>query len=144
MATKLIIKKLGLLLTTIGLVANLQAAGSSETLSANIRSDNKISLQAGAKTYMNYCLACHSMKYMRYEVLVDGLDIPAEIVEKNLMFTGGKISDHITNNVSENDAQDWFGKAPPVGAHCFRLIFGCPRRRRLSRRGRATPALAFG
>ncbi|PCJ47848.1 MAG: cytochrome c1 [Gammaproteobacteria bacterium] len=114
MATKIIIKNIGLLLAIIGMTANLQAAGSSsETLSANIRSDNKVSLQAGAKTYMNYCLACHSMKYMRYEVLVEGLGIPAEIVEKNLMFTGDRISDHITNNVSEDDAQVWFGKAPP-------------------------------
>jgi ubiquinol-cytochrome c reductase cytochrome c1 subunit len=113
MATKLIMKKIGLLLAIMGLMTNLHAAGSAETLSANIRSDNQISLQSGAKTYMNYCLACHSLKYMRYETLVDGLGIPAEIVEKNLMFTGNKITDHITNNLPENDSKEWFGKAPP-------------------------------
>ena len=28
--------------------------------------DDKASLQRGAKTYMNYCLGCHSMQYQRY------------------------------------------------------------------------------
>jgi ubiquinol-cytochrome c reductase cytochrome c1 subunit len=113
MATKLIMKKIGLLLAIMGLMTNLQAAGGGETQSANIRSDNQISLQSGAQTYMNYCLACHSLKYMRYETLVEGLGVPAEIVEKNLMFTGDRITDHITNNLPEDDSQAWFGKAPP-------------------------------
>lgn len=113
MATKLTMKKIGLLLAMMGLMTNLQASGGDETQSANIRSDNQLSLQSGARTYMNYCLACHSLKYMRYETLVDGLGVPADIVEKNLMFTGKRITDHITNNLPENDAQGWFGKAPP-------------------------------
>ena len=113
MATKLLTKKLGLLLTLVGLSTNLYASGSEETLSANIVPKDQISLQKGAATYMNYCLACHSLKHMRYEKLVDGLAIPAEIVEKNLMFTGDKITDHITNNLPQNDAKAWFGIAPP-------------------------------
>ncbi|MFT5519935.1 MAG: ubiquinol-cytochrome c reductase cytochrome c1 subunit [Enterobacterales bacterium] len=113
MATKLIMKKIGLLLAIVGLMNNLQAAGGGETQSANIRSDNKISLQSGARTYMNYCLACHSLKYMRYETLVEGLGVSPDIIEKNLMFTGERITDHITNNLPENDSKAWFGKAPP-------------------------------
>ncbi len=113
MANKRLTSKLALLLTIIGLTANLLASGGNELLSANIRSDNKISLQAGARTYMNYCLACHTMKHMRYETLVDGLGVSAEIVEKNLMFTGERITDHITNNLPVNDAKQWFGIAPP-------------------------------
>lgn len=114
MATKLLITKLGILLTIVGLSGNLQAAGGGEDLlSANIRPDDKESLQSGARTYMNYCLACHSMKYMRYEKLVDGPGIPADIVKKNLMFTGTKISDHITNNMPAADAKEWFGIVPP-------------------------------
>ena len=113
MAIKLLTKKLGILLTIISVSAGIQAAGGGETLSANINPEDQISLQRGAKTYMNYCLACHSMQYMRYEKLVDGVGIPPEIVESNLMFTGEKISDHITNNLPEADAQSWFGKVPP-------------------------------
>jgi len=113
MATKNLTIKLGLLLTIIGLSVNILASGGEETLSANIQSDDKISLQKGATTYMNYCLACHSMKYMRYEQLVEGAGIPADIVQKNLMFTGEKITDHITNNMPEQDAKEWFGIVPP-------------------------------
>lgn len=112
MANKLL-TKLGILLTIIGLSISLQASGASETLSANIRSDDQISLQSGAKTYMNYCVACHSMKYMRYEQMVEGLGLPPEIVESNLMFTGERITDHITNNLPADDAKSWFGKIPP-------------------------------
>ena len=114
MAKKLLNSKLGIILAIVGLSVNLQASGGDEILySANVRSDNQVSLQSGARTYMNYCLACHSMKHMRYEQLVEGLGIPAEIVQKNLMFTGEKITDHITNNMPIDAAKEWFGIAPP-------------------------------
>jgi len=105
--------KLGMLLTIIGSSFNLLASGGEETLSANIKPEDKISLQNGATTYMNYCVACHSLKHMRYEKLVDGPGIPADIVEKNLMFTGDKITDHITNNMPTAEAKEWFGIVPP-------------------------------
>ena len=59
MAIKLLTKKFAILLTITGLMVNLQASGGGELLSAEIRSDNQSSLQSGARTYMNYCLACH-------------------------------------------------------------------------------------
>lgn len=113
MSTKKLTLKLGLLLTIFGLTFNLLASGGEETLSANIRSGDKIAIQKGARTYMNYCVACHSMKYMRYETLVEGAGIPADILQKNLMFTGDRVTDHITNNLPEQDAKEWFGIVPP-------------------------------
>ncbi|MCP3674379.1 MAG: cytochrome c1 [Gammaproteobacteria bacterium] len=113
MAIKRLTTKLGILLTIIGLSVNVLAAGGEETLSANIKSEDKISLQNGATTYMNYCLACHSLKHMRYDKLVDGPGIPADIVENNLMFTGKRITDHITNNLPADAAKEWFGIVPP-------------------------------
>ena len=104
MANTTLKTKLGIFLTAIsfsmiGYSSTLLASGAEETYPANIDPSDKISLQSGAKTYMNYCLACHSLKHMRYDKLVDGPGIPADIVEKNLMFTGDKITDHITNNI---------------------------------------------
>ncbi len=113
MAIKRLTTKLGILLTIIGLSVNVLASGGEATLSANIKSEDKTSLQNGATTYMNYCLACHSLKHMRYDKLVDGPGIPAEIVEENLMFTGDRITDHITNNLSADAAKEWFGTVPP-------------------------------
>jgi len=113
MAIKLMKTKIGVVITIIGLTTSLLANTGGEVDSANIRSDNKMSLQSGARTYMNYCLACHTLKHMRYEVLVEGLGIPEDLVTTNLMFTGDKISDHITNNIPADDSKAWFGKTPP-------------------------------
>lgn len=93
---------------------NVYAAGAKvTTLPAKINPKDTISLQRGAQTYMNYCLACHSMQYMRYDALVEYLHIPQEIVEQNLMFSGDKVTDHITNTVPNAQSQGWFGKVPP-------------------------------
>ena len=36
---------------------------------------NQASLQRGAKAYMNYCSGCHSLQYMRYNQMAEGLGI---------------------------------------------------------------------
>ena len=45
------------------------------------------SLQRGARTFINYCLNCHSAKYLRYNRLTD-LGIDLAMVQDNLVFTG--------------------------------------------------------
>ena len=45
-----------------------------------------ISLQNGAKLYVNYCLGCHSMQYMRYNRLTE-LGLTDDQIEDNLLFT---------------------------------------------------------
>ena len=50
------------------------------------------SLQAGARTYVNYCLGCHGLQYMRYNRLTD-LAITEAQVRDNLMFSSEKVGD---------------------------------------------------
>jgi len=69
--------------------------------------------QNGAKLYINYCLACHSLKYQRYGRMSVDLEIPEEIVMQNMLFTGTKIGDLMTNNMPPEDAAVWFGTMPP-------------------------------
>ena len=38
---------------------------------AEIQTNDKLSLQRGAQTFVNYCLTCHSADYMRYNRLRD-------------------------------------------------------------------------
>ena len=45
------------------------------------------SLQRGARLFVNYCLNCHSAKYMRYNRLVD-LGLTEEQIAENLILTG--------------------------------------------------------
>jgi len=53
------------------------------------------SLQRGAKTFVNYCLNCHSANYMRYNRLQD-IGLTEKQIKDNLLFAG-----------------EWFGSAPP-------------------------------
>lgn len=74
---------------------------------------NKASLQRGAAMFMNYCLGCHSLEYARYQRVADDLEIPAELFEENLIFTGAKIGELIEIGMDKDMAANWFGNAPP-------------------------------
>lgn len=93
----------------------LAAGGSGAPLEhMEVRLSDQNSLQNGAKLFVNYCLSCHSAEYMRYGRLVDDLGIPAELVEKNMIFSSDKkIGDTMTTTMPEKKAAEWFGVAPP-------------------------------
>ncbi len=74
---------------------------------------NTASLQRGASAFMNYCVACHSLKYKRYSRLGEDLDIPLEQLEANIVLPGDKRSDYIKTSLAAEDGEAWFGKAPP-------------------------------
>ncbi|NGY05249.1 cytochrome c1 [Solimonas terrae] len=75
--------------------------------------DNQASVQRGARNFMNYCSACHSMRNLRYNRLGQDLGIPDDMLKADLMFTSDKISDHIISAMPGDEADAWFGKAPP-------------------------------
>lgn len=75
---------------------------------------DRASLQRGAKTFMNYCMGCHSLQYARYERTADDLGIPHELMLEHLAFDPStRIGDLMKNNLSKEDAKQWFGAAPP-------------------------------
>jgi ubiquinol-cytochrome c reductase cytochrome c1 subunit len=72
-----------------------------------------VSLQAGARIYVNYCLGCHSLQYMRYQGLTE-LGISEAQVKEHLLFTAEKIGEPIrTTGVEPKTAKGWFGVPPP-------------------------------
>ena len=71
------------------------------------------SLQHGAKLFVNYCLSCHSAKFMRYNRMAEDLRIPPELVTQNMMFTTDKIGDPMETTMPAEAAEEWFGVAPP-------------------------------
>jgi ubiquinol-cytochrome c reductase cytochrome c1 subunit len=75
------------------------------------RLDNE-SLQRGARTFVNYCLNCHSAKYMRYNVLTR-IGLSEEQIKDNLILTGAKIADPMTIAMTPAEAKAWFGAVPP-------------------------------
>jgi ubiquinol-cytochrome c reductase cytochrome c1 subunit len=84
-----------------------------ESWHANNDTANISSLQLGARNFMNYCVTCHSLKYMRYSRMASDLHISTEQLQQNLMPIEAKPADYITTTMNPADAANWFGKAPP-------------------------------
>ena len=84
------------------------------------------SLQRGAKLFVNYCLNCHSAKYMRYNALTN-LGLTEQQISENLILTGRfeagadgalqfaptKIGDTMQVTMPAAQAKAWFGTLPP-------------------------------
>jgi ubiquinol-cytochrome c reductase cytochrome c1 subunit len=71
-----------------------------------------VSLQSGARLYVNYCLGCHSMQYMRYGGLTE-LGLTEQQIKENLLFTADKVGEPMKTNLDPKAAKQWFGVAPP-------------------------------
>ncbi|MCZ6502421.1 MAG: cytochrome c1 [Gammaproteobacteria bacterium] len=75
---------------------------------------DKASLQRGAKTYLNYCMGCHSLQYQRYIRTADDLGIPHDLMLEHLIFDPNvQIGDLMENSMSIESSKNWFGAAPP-------------------------------
>lgn len=101
-------------LTTLPLTA-LGAGGESVHLDEmNPDIHDKASLQNGMKLFTNYCMGCHSLDYQRYSRAAEDLDIPQELVEENLIFDENlSYNDQMRIAMDGDDAEGWFGAAPP-------------------------------
>src|SRR6201994_2697553 len=74
---------------------------------------NRDQLQRGARNFTNYCLGCHSLKYMRYSRMGQDLAIPPDLLNKFLVQPGDKDTNYILTTMPAADAETWFGKTPP-------------------------------
>src|SRR3989304_958213 len=101
---------------SVGLVAPL-AAWASEAESrrepAPIDVRDLASLQAGARTFVNYCLNCHGASLMRYNRLRD-IGLTEQQIKDNLLFTAEKVGEMMNIAMTKKDAADWFGPAPDL------------------------------
>lgn len=93
--------------------ATLLAAGAGHPLDeAPIEPRDLVSLQAGARTFVNYCLNCHGAQYMRYNRLTD-LGLTEAQIRDNLMFTADKVGETMSVALSVKDGKAWWGVPPP-------------------------------
>lgn len=104
---------IGLFALSINVLPAMAAGPSVALLDAGNDLTDQPSLQRGAKLFMNYCVACHQMQYQRYERTFRDIGIPTEIGAEQLIFDGSKVGSHITNAMAKEDAEKWFGAAPP-------------------------------
>ena len=92
---------------------SISAEGGTKLMQANVDIANTVSLQNGAKLFINYCVSCHSAEYMRYNRMAKDLGLSDDMVKKNLMFASDKIGDTMTIAMRPDDAEQWFGVRPP-------------------------------
>jgi ubiquinol-cytochrome c reductase cytochrome c1 subunit len=114
MMNKFAASLVALLLAAAGLPLPAAASGGADVRlePAPIQRLDTASLQRGARTFVNYCLNCHTAKYMRYNRLTDiGLDLA--MIQDNLMFATDKVGNTMTVAMTPKDAKAWFGAPPP-------------------------------
>jgi ubiquinol-cytochrome c reductase cytochrome c1 subunit len=73
---------------------------------------DQAALQNGAKLFVNYCLNCHSLSFVRYNRLTE-LGLTEQQVRENLMFTADKIGEQMRVAARPAEQKQWFGAVPP-------------------------------
>lgn len=101
------------LVAALAPVAAFAAGGAVHLDHANIDVSNKASLQRGASNFVNYCLGCHSAKYVRYNRMAADIGLTEQQLIDNLMFTGERPHDTMRIGMNPDDAKRWFGVVPP-------------------------------
>ena len=90
------------------------AGGGMALLNASIDLGDKSSLQRGAGLYMNNCVGCHSLEFMRYKRLAEDLDIDLDIAEQELVDGAARgIVSEIRISMTDDFGGQSFGVAPP-------------------------------
>jgi len=106
-------KKLITLILLLLLPMSVFASGSVGLQEADIDLSDNASLQRGAKTYVTYCLGCHSAKHIRYKRIALDLGIEDATVLKDIAPVGAAIYDQMHSAMNGHDANKWFGTTPP-------------------------------
>ncbi|MEJ2043613.1 MAG: cytochrome c1 [Reinekea sp.] len=76
--------------------------------------NDKVSMQEGLRTFMDYCAGCHSLGYARYNRVARDLDIPEDIFMDNIVFAdGARFGDLMHFSMATADGKKWFGAPPP-------------------------------
>ena len=100
-----------ILLMTVSV--SVSAAGGSKLMHMDVDLSDQTALQRGAKTFVNYCLSCHSAAYMRYNRMGEDLGISDDVLKTNFMFGTDKVGDTMTISMRNDDSVKFFGVAPP-------------------------------
>lgn len=112
-----------LLIIALALIPSLGwTAGGGHTYpndSIEIDWEDKAAMQRGARTFVNYCLSCHSAAYARFSRVGADLGIPDNLMRDNLIFTTDvnghktKIGELMITTMTPNYAEQAFGVVPP-------------------------------
>ncbi len=95
-------------------ISAFAVGGGTHLIPIEVDLSDQAALQRGARTFVNYCLSCHSAAYMRYSRMAEDLGISEELTQQNLMFVTENIGNPMKVAMPSEDAVEWFdGVAPP-------------------------------
>lgn len=81
---------------------------------ADIDLADKESLQRGAEYFVDYCMGCHSLKYMRYNRMGEDLGLDEVQVRQRFIFDQEtKPGDLMVGTMRSEDGAKWFGTQVP-------------------------------
>jgi len=101
------------MIAALGLSAGVQASvGGFPLDKAPVNTTDLVSLQNGARTFVNYCLSCHSAAFMRYNRLTD-IGLTEKQIKDNLLVTTDKVGETMKAAINPKEAKEWFGANPP-------------------------------
>jgi ubiquinol-cytochrome c reductase cytochrome c1 subunit len=89
------------------------AGGEMHLEKANNDIHNKASLQRGARNFVNYCLGCHTAKYVRYNRMAADIGLTEQQMMENLLWSGESPHSTMVNGLHADDGKKWFGVMPP-------------------------------
>jgi len=98
--------------------------GGENLMKADVNLENLNSLRNGAKLFANYCLSCHSAKYMRYIHVAHSLGLTDKQMQNLILVSDfsdedkpqgvdKKVGSLMTVAMTEQEGKKWFGNPPP-------------------------------
>jgi ubiquinol-cytochrome c reductase cytochrome c1 subunit len=100
------------ILLAVPLAAAAAEGGPLDRLPVDVNPNDPVSLQRGAHAYVNYCMGCHSLAYMRYSGL-QAFGLSERQIRDNLILTGAKVGEPMKAGMDLRDSKEWFGAPPP-------------------------------
>ncbi len=102
-------------MTILLLVFSLSVAAeeSIDLQQANFDPEDRASILQGAKTFVKYCLGCHSIKHIRYQRIAKDFIIDDKKVLTEIAPQGASIYDQMHTAMNAHDSAKWFGVEPP-------------------------------
>jgi len=95
-------------------LASASGGGGFHLEDADIDLADKESLQRGAKYFVDHCMGCHSLKYMRYNRMGEDLGLDEVRVRRDFIFdTKTKPGDAMVSAMRPEDGEQWFGTEVP-------------------------------
>lgn len=102
-----------MLLLAPGLVS-ASGGGGYHLEDADIDLADKESLQRGARYFVDHCMGCHSLGYMRYNRMGEDLGLDEVQVRRGFIFdVKTKPGDPMVSAMRPADGEQWFGTAVP-------------------------------